>query len=842
MDKSSNQMEVVKEGIEEGFFEHAEDYPQENFLGYFANPPVMHDIRSPYHHLIVGRKGTGKTMILRSMSIKAWLEKDSTGQDEKGSSNIPDYVGFYLKFHREHEFPILRPPNTQIGSNLFQHWFNLSLLSSILSVFSNSEGQSQIKLEEEKFDEIKSLLGNVKDLNDLEEFKEFVDQWSKETFNLLHHLHPRKQPPGNLEKIMEKQGYGGQITLIPHFLRDLTARILKPTFNNKPIFFLLDEFDNLPKPYQEDVANLIISAQNQPYFAKLGTRQKKDVEAALPLDRYHIINIENFDPTGDRYFKFCENVLQQRVRMINEKLEEKDNAEVNIKTDVESLLLKSEEADYYAGFDEIVRLSSGFIRNFVEIVYEILDASIHNGGVLISSGFVPPDVQNDRILADAQQRVRDELSTQVGAATANIDEEFEESLGDYAQRFVKNLLRKFDSRSEEVQICNRFKASKLPEGKEGRLMKILLEALEEVCGITRQREKRGLNFSVNRIFSPYKNLPPIVTEAALEFTPKGLENALGHPYYQQKDDETTKKLFDEKVKCFFATAFGEKGSWHLRVRKLLREEIFGNNNLEYIDGEKAHQSTHIAPKVKELMNRASTYIFDITGQNVNVCLEYGLGLSLLQEKSMFLIWNKNAKGSRSDRTEFFDGEEDRSYSFPINSSPSEESLEQGKEELEKTIRQIRDTINKGRQILPFEKDELLHILKEVSPMKNSVYLYAPEESELTHWENDLRDFIEKKLNYEVYSVPAYGPDAKHRIIKHLKGIARCTECIIDTSQKNLNSTILLGFAYGLERRPLSVYKADGSGIPTNWSGMDLECEYDSKDHLFREIKKYLQSS
>ncbi|MEW6095517.1 MAG: hypothetical protein AB1567_03180 [bacterium] len=106
----------ILEKIERAFEIKAESHLPEEISAYFARrEDILISLKQPKHQILVGRKGTGKTMMLKYMSLPIQIHYNKTD---------PEFRGFYIKLSTS---PSIKfdPENDPNIVMLFGHWFNL---------------------------------------------------------------------------------------------------------------------------------------------------------------------------------------------------------------------------------------------------------------------------------------------------------------------------------------------------------------------------------------------------------------------------------------------------------------------------------------------------------------------------------------------------------------------------------------------------------------------------------------------------------------------------------------------------------------------------------------------
>lgn len=845
MRKKESKLEKV---IQDSFASRAEQYSSIDLLDYFIPPPKSMDFRSRYHHFIVGRKGTGKTMILKNLSSRTQLSRKIKEEVDIWADLTDDYCGFYLMMPPK-KLPAVNPSKSLIQQRLFDHWINISILKSIVEDVIFFSSHFDVSVPKDVSDILHELLKS--DLpSELKDLESFLVDLRNQTMICLRELGVKKIGIDDIrENLSSNVRYGGKLTTLPDFLYDICESLVSPLFGDAPIFFLLDEFEKIPKTYQEYLLDVISWRSNQPYFVKIGSRYWKDFEIDLPPDKIDIIDIEDFDPEGKRYKTFSKKVLDQRCKSVCDLLSEEFGISYKKSEKAsEALLPNTDRSGVYAGVNEIIKLSSGFIRYVIELGNAILLRSLSSDPDLSKIGSVPVDVQDRAIHQRSEEQISQELVSDIGFVTSIsvAKGDYEKTLSEFATTFLQMMLSKFSSSSE---FNNKILIEGFPKGDYGRLAKELIKGYQKLGVVTGTNEETWSQvYKVNLIYSPSKDLPLRISDDPLQLSANQV-NWMLKPRRPPKSESGSKnseriesgkmeELFPEEITCFFSSVHDNDLS--NKKRALLREKVFPEFNLTYIDSDEVRGSKQRTQRLKNLVDDSEVLVYDLPVLNSNLCFMYGLGLALAEDKPFFFIRNTRSQQVPENRPEFLQVKTDLHYTFPVDNKTFrlDAKIEKGRLSLERVFEKIRGHAEENSHCFPM-KDLNLESVLDQSARENTAFIYAPKNSPLYKWKDDLSEYLKNELSLNIYPLEDYDLENQHQIVKYLLGIARSKHHIIDTTNNDLDSMILLGFSYGLKSRPFGLAWSE-SVVSNNLDFVDLDFSYNSKDSLFSGIKGLLQ--
>ncbi|MDH5692901.1 MAG: hypothetical protein OEZ47_07350 [Gammaproteobacteria bacterium] len=391
-----------------------------------------------------GPRGTGKSMLLRSMEMTVASERNQS----QGIEEL-DYLGIHVPLRRE-DFGIteivtlINTSGTAIGEHLLCMCISYHLVRNLIEL---SEKLDQQKVDGfiKEFSELFEACGGVID-------SELVSSGSVE--NKLHNLQVVcEKSNSNIRQYAKRilfsdvmPSYTGALCGLRDFLLPLIREMkFIGYFPKKPIYLMLDDADNLPRCMQRVInswismrlyPNICLKVSTQLGYATYLTLDNRRIESPHDFTSIDVGSV--YTNSSDRYSKRVQQIVQRRLelsgiiaapqeffpedesqkRRLEEIKEEIRSEYENGERDslrkgssrvtdevtryaVPRLMRelhksKSSHTFSYAGYSSLVNLSSGIIRWFLEPAAQMFDEVYAS-----SQGEVPrsilPRVQNEVI-------------------------------------------------------------------------------------------------------------------------------------------------------------------------------------------------------------------------------------------------------------------------------------------------------------------------------------------------------------------------------------------------------------------------------------------------------------
>lgn len=544
----------------------------------------FHLVESPGNTFIHGARGSGKSMMFRIMRPDCQLIK----QEKKGIWDL-SYYSIYVPVKNTslniQELNILTEKK-HVVRLLNEH---LMCLYISISIFRELSGEDYTDLGTDFSDEMKSffekdfkkvLLNSGYELN---AGQEVVGESANEVFSQIVEV---------LEGILgtfsyyikrlilstDSFNYQGPLCLYRNFLSPLISLVNGFSCLPKdcPIYLLIDDADLLSE-VQTRILNSWVSFRSTSTVCFKVTTQlsyktywtaNSNNKIDSPHD-YHEVNLSEVYTSNmkARYRDNLKDMVERRLKYISgieasaeeffpanlkqekeyqklfDKLEEEkgyDYAYRNARLDY-MMSLTNKYSYSYAGFEQLVHLSSGIIRNFVDLAFKMFDkATRHNEGKGVNH--IPVKIQNEEI-RDYANWVH--LQLDKGAVDSDLLTPLK--VNPHAQ--LKTLIDSIGIAFRKFLISDTSERRKFSFYFDGEvdeeMMKVLkLGVSEGLFHYSKQGSKTGLGRShkyvLNRILSPAYDLDPFSFTGYLYLTPKNLTLAV-------KDQKRFLKYIDDRI-------------------------------------------------------------------------------------------------------------------------------------------------------------------------------------------------------------------------------------------------------------------------------------------------------
>jgi len=320
-------MDRVRKIIEKAFDSKAEAYSRIELAKYFKRRELLPRlIHQREHHVLRGRKGTGKTAILLYLSLPVQIHCiDKTDVD---------FTGFYLTFGANIPPQVSFDPDTEREiALLFGHWFNLYVCKVIIDsiLTATSDGFRGIDKQGEKryVTELWTSFFRISDSipSSLQQASSALDSFQKELRRFLSEPSFNKTNSHSVY-LSKSSRYKGIVTDVANFkeIIEIMQRTLQ-IFENKMVFILMDEYDNL-SPSQQLVVNTAIAASTGQYYAKVGVLSEQGIKDRSTLtgltlrdDQLKFVDLEEF-ANNKEFEDFARAAIGARLEEIREKVSE----------------------------------------------------------------------------------------------------------------------------------------------------------------------------------------------------------------------------------------------------------------------------------------------------------------------------------------------------------------------------------------------------------------------------------------------------------------------------------------------------------------------------------------
>ena len=513
---------------------------------------------SPKAVILEGGRGSGKTMILRSLAaLPAITRSQKSTFNESGLS----YFGVYMRLDRG-GFVLANNSELQnipkhLSRQLFLDDFNLQFTQTLLETIQdcNKEKKLSISSHDENLicNEILKILKPDNDLNPktINDLLQFINEEKRKIRKYIGRV--------LLHDTLEYDGCVTSIETFKETCKIILERIIKST--SVTIFLLLDEYENL-LPDQQIIVNSLIKLSDKITSLKIGTKfagvytrktlfgeqdiqtphdysnitldynlrnddSKKQYENLLLGITKKLLSTSGFKQTDIKKLlkpsfelKLTEDDLKDQLRlMLKEKDQDillLDDKEINQKIAYykDALIFRALTANgfrkgkTYAGFETFVLISSGIIRQFLELCAMSLYVSQEDSTKISNLDYIDPKSQTKAVHS-------------VSAASLEKIAPGVEDLGIIIQRFLIDIGDIFRDRllndnNEPETIRITVKESRdtwngnLTQVYQIGIRESIFQNIEDHNAMRpkQQNYARPTEFIINRIFTPVLEISP----------------------------------------------------------------------------------------------------------------------------------------------------------------------------------------------------------------------------------------------------------------------------------------------------------------------------------------------
>jgi predicted MPP superfamily phosphohydrolase/Cdc6-like AAA superfamily ATPase len=420
-------------------------------------------VSKTFDSVIEGQRGTGKTMLLRYLSI----DVQAPMAEEKSSNLTPleafkknrIYSGIYTRlsgagFNRSDLEAVDSPLRREA---IFNHRLALFLISSIFtSLVILTKGTPNL---ESSFDKIKNTLKKILRSNDLAESKNWTDLAEVVSEVCNERLEELDEHLASLLPRCHITPFNPWLSLSGS-IKTLLEKIKRCLELNAPFYLLLDDFDSLSAEQQTNLFKVARERNHSLVCYKFGvmtlglkTSMAGDRITYKEGDDYDRIHLQWHDKglSSDKgirgnYNKTVEKIAQKRIdasnwphgkkyktifntwtrgNEIRNEVKLKEESEYNLLPEAERSpktfsnywskqgdshyfrhLRKNKIEHRYAGSDALVEFSSGIFRQFLEINSRIVSAALDVGWNPEKSKKIGPDLQSNEVRIYSEDMLR----------------------------------------------------------------------------------------------------------------------------------------------------------------------------------------------------------------------------------------------------------------------------------------------------------------------------------------------------------------------------------------------------------------------------------------------------
>ena len=495
-------------------------------------------INSKRNVVLVGDRGCGKTMALMFNSLKIQMQRWH-------KPDLPERIGIYVPckavLMQKNEHELVTDP--KYASILAEHFLTMSVLYHLVDHLAEIP-EIETKAKESLKEEISFSLGF--DLPDtsgvLEALRQAINREVRNVQVALNHPSPETEFPTT-------RSFG--TSLLPLF--DILRRL--PRLQSVHFMVMLDDVHDL-NDAQVRAVNSWIAYRDHSLFsvkiasARVGQPHFKTSTGGTILEGHDFVQIDLEQPYHNEESNFgrlAQKVISRRLEDVAINISPNDffPANATFEKELEECRLRVREHatkrypsspkktidDYvyrfaraewfrqrrshanlpaYSGFQTLVYLSTGVIRNLLEPCYWMFDNALSESGGVGRISEIDPNIQRESII---------ERSKKIWERVKNLDRFVEDCSREDAKRIyclfdqLAILFRKRLDEHESEPRATSFTISSMSQSNEQQLIPLLQKAgaaqlLYERSGPAKERGRRETYYVPNRMLWPVRGLDP----------------------------------------------------------------------------------------------------------------------------------------------------------------------------------------------------------------------------------------------------------------------------------------------------------------------------------------------
>lgn len=311
------------------FSQYKGEWLRDEIYQHFSEPYYFSDLKDIRPCVLQGGRGTGKTMVLRSLSYEGQyniLKKDISEFDKN------DFVGIYIRVNTNHVRAFDGGGiSMDIWSRAFGHFINLTIVRELLK-FLLWHKEINSKDEELTADDCQLVAKSLGLQN--------TPKTQEELFGSVRYALYEFQ--AQLNEIFDTHGKGLRLSLYEYpvdLITELATSLRQ--FKNKIFMILLDEFENLAD-YQQIILNTMIKHISRNYTFKIGVRElgwrkkhtfNEQETLNTPAD-YFLLDIQKKFEDAKVFSEFAKRVCEKRLRKA---FDDEDTSKWDIENYLESI-------------------------------------------------------------------------------------------------------------------------------------------------------------------------------------------------------------------------------------------------------------------------------------------------------------------------------------------------------------------------------------------------------------------------------------------------------------------------------------------------------------------------
>lgn len=558
------------------------EVPAETIVDLFIEDHTQLDnVKEKKHTFIWGPRGSGKSFMLRYLEPQCRFEEYST--PEQFFESDQPFLGIYTPCKKgeidKTELDLLDDRASQVIS---EHLLNLTVAEETLSTLDS-------QFPEEHFDE-KSLVefaeriiglfdsGSITSskeyASDRYELEEDPIKWLQELFisekrNIAHYLQELSLNP-NTNYTGATSGYHDFLLPLMDSVQDLLGR------QDTPIYIFLDDAFHLFEEQQEVINTWIANRDQSTLCVKVSSSRSRyqTFETKGPgmielTHDYTEVDFEELYTNEDKqYAKKVRNIVEKRLELsdvptddIEEFLPEREFEQKKLEEISEQLkeewieegkpgrrndyitryskarlfqeLAKGKTKKYYCGFNELVHISSGVVRNFLEPCQLMVNEVKRQGKDIDEIDHIPPKIQSEVMRQNAEdflQEAPEKIAKSLSQEEMQYLDDLKTLIRSLGELFYKRLI---DPESRQPRVDSFTVNGEISDDSDlGKVLK-----LGERIGyfkVSTYSKKGGGGRSdwyiLNRRLAPMFKIDPTAFEGRLTLRPELLEIGCEDPH------------------------------------------------------------------------------------------------------------------------------------------------------------------------------------------------------------------------------------------------------------------------------------------------------------------------
>ncbi|WGQ15034.1 hypothetical protein [Sphingobacterium faecium] len=528
-------------------FDAANNLPEDDIIDYFIEDHnYSRFLNSSRNIFLLGERGSGKTMTLLYHSFRVQVKKKLKNGEKIDFSKIGVHIPCNTPLFHKKEYLLFNDEFKK--SILCEHYLVLTIVYSICEALSGLEEIDEALSSDELFEDIEYLLAT----NNLKRKKSFAESLKLFVSRELNVAQQKINGPNANEFFANAYSFSSFVIPLITVIKSVDL------FKSSHFMLMIDDAHDLNK-YQTETINSWIAYRDHSDFsfkiatAKINRPSLITATGGSILEGHDFISIDmekSFQNSKSDFYSMAKDILERRLKIISENLSvetffppnlsfvkdldickeivkkrfEESNSTYTPKQ-LSDYIYKYSRAEYfksrgaksnlppYSGFETIVDLSSGVIRNLLDPCYWMYDSAISQNKGNSKIKHIPYAIQNDIIKQRSLkmwERLKNGLDKEIEGCT------FED--GKYLNQLFENIHLLFirrlrEHKSEPRAITFSISGIEKDEIKYDSVIHLLEIAQKAQMLYTRissgkEMGKHELYYAPNRMLMPAKGLDP----------------------------------------------------------------------------------------------------------------------------------------------------------------------------------------------------------------------------------------------------------------------------------------------------------------------------------------------